>query len=63
MKIKEINKVAPHIVALAKKNLTKFNYGSHSIDEEIEQASIEHLIAYAYRERFGISIRLHCCPG
>lgn len=56
MKIKVIEKVTPHIVGLARKNLSKFNFGSHSIDEEIEQSTPEYLIAYAYREKTGISI-------
>lgn len=52
----KINKIAPHLIELARKNLSKFNYGSHTIDEEIEQSTPEYLIAYAYREKVGISI-------
>lgn len=53
MKIEEI---APHLIELARKNLSKFNYGTHTIDEEIEQTTPEYLIAYAYREKTGLSI-------
>ena len=56
MKISIIERYAPHILKLAKENLSKINFGSHPIDEEIESAGIKFLIAYAYRERFGISI-------
>ena len=56
MKIPDITKVAPHIIELARQNLSKFNFGSHSIDEEIEMSSVEYLISYAYREKIGISI-------
>lgn len=56
MIIGEMNKVAPHIVELARKNLSKINFGSHTIDEEIEQSTPEYLIAYAHREKTGISI-------
>ena len=56
MKIEDIGKVAPHIIELARKNLSTFNYGVHPIDEEIEAVSVEYLIAYAYREKVGISI-------
>lgn len=56
MKISDIEKVAPHIVKMARLNLAKVNLGSHQIDGEIETASIEHLIAYAYKEKVGISI-------
>jgi hypothetical protein len=52
----KIETVAPHLIELARKNLSKFNYGFHTIDEEIEQSTPEYLIAYAYREKVGISI-------
>lgn len=52
----EIEKVAPHLIELVRENLSKFNYGTHTIDEEIEQSTPEYLIAYAYREKTGLSI-------
>ena len=51
-----VKKTVPHIVELARQNLSKFNFGSHSIDEEIKQSGLEYLLAYAYREKIGISI-------
>lgn len=56
MKISTLNKYAPHILKFARENLSKFNYGSHPIDEEIETVNVEYLIAYAYREKVGIGI-------
>ena len=52
----KIEGIAPHLIELIRKNLSKFNYGTHTIDEEIEQSTPEYLIAYAYREKTGISI-------
>lgn len=56
MKISKLEKYTPYIVECARKNLAKFNFGSHTIDEEIESTSIEYLIAYAYREKINVSI-------
>ena len=56
MRIEILEKKAPHILKFARENLSKFNFGSHPIDEEIETTSIEYLISYAYREKVGISI-------
>ena len=52
----KIETIAPHLIELARKNLSKFNYGICTIDEEIEQTTPEYLIAYAYREKTGLSI-------
>ena len=56
MEILKLEKYVPYIVECARKNLVKFNFGSHTIDEEIKTTSIEYLIAYAYREKINISI-------
>ena len=56
MIIETLNKKAPHILKMARDNLSEIKFGSHTVDEEIEQSTPEYLIAYAYRERYGISI-------
>ena len=55
MIIEELENKAPHILKMARDNLSEIKFGSHTVDEEIEQSTPEYLIAYAYRER-GISI-------
>ena len=55
MIIDELENKAPRILKMVRGNLSKIKFGSHTIDEEIEQSTPEYLITYAYRER-GISI-------
>ena len=55
MIIEELENKAPHILKMARENLSEIKFGSHTVDEEIEQSTPEYLIAYAYHER-GISI-------
>ena len=56
MDIGELHRLTPHVYALAATNLSKINFGSHTIEEEIEQSTPEYIIAYAYREKTGVSI-------